>query len=161
MMECTNCNDWFHPQCINADYISYTAMKRCYSSSDDFLCPVCINLSCCISNYSFEPTTEWNLMQHTVHVNNNYNNKNSKMNSINKSRSNNNNLGNKDNSSNKRNKTKHIHKIDVRGPNMLNDKQQKLKIPLVKYRHYLTIVELKQALAVENDMPIVKVNIHY
>jgi hypothetical protein len=56
MSQCDLCDDWFHPQCINAPLVSATAMRRHDAS---FICPVCLHMTGRVSAFSLPPVTEW------------------------------------------------------------------------------------------------------
>jgi len=168
MSECANCKDWFHPQCINAKYVSYTAMKKRLKNNDDFLCPVCQHLHCYLNNYSFESCTEWNMMHHHIHTSissnksssgDNYkyddNNNNDKSTSINTHIENY--KHNQFTSSSTSSVCKGSRKT-LQGVN--HQQQQKVKKKVKKKTiSFWTVTELKQVLAVGNSMPILKVHI--
>lgn len=183
MSECTNCKDWFHPQCINAKHVSYTAMKKSLKNNDDFLCPVCQHLHCYLNNYSFESCTEWNMMHHHIHTS--ISNSKSGSGDNNKYDDNNNNDKSGDKNSkktikhdestsidthiedNKHNQSTSISTSSVCKGNRKTlqgvdhqQQHQKVKKKIKKKTiSYWTITELKQVLAVENSMPILKVYI--
>lgn len=171
MSECTNCKDWFHPQCINAKYVSYTAMKKSLKNNDDFLCSVCQHLHSYLNNYSFESCTEWNMMHHHIHTsisssksssgdNNKYDNNNDydKSTSINTHIEDN--KHNQSTSSCTSSVCKGNRKTLQGVDQQQQQQQQKVKKKLKKKTiSFWTVTELKQVLAVENSMPILKVHV--
>jgi hypothetical protein len=64
LTQCASCQNWYHPQCLNAPQASLSAAMR----QRDFTCPVCKHLRNAPSNFIFEPQSEWAHIKPTVAV---------------------------------------------------------------------------------------------